>query len=271
MRVWVVVMAAVIAALGAAVAGAYPTFDGPSGLVTLPTAEVVPSGAVDLAVDYQKTTISGSALGGALDLDAADSDITLIPIRAAFGVGEGLEIWGSYDPIKVEGSEDAKLWNAGLKWAFMRESGGDDFSLAIGGSMGRMESDIDDVDITRAFLVASKVIKMKQSAGQPLSAMAHLGVMWAKLGEPTDNTMTKPFVGIEFFGGGGASLALEYRFEDDDLDVNAPFSAALRYPIGGAGSPLWIQVGATNAATGIGNNDNDLFFGLGYRFNVAGR
>lgn len=268
MRVWVVVMAAVIAALGAAAAGAYPTFDGPSGLVTLPTAEVVPSGAVDLAVDYQKTNVGDRVLGGMLSM--YDSE-RFLPIRVTIGVADGVEVWGGYTLIDPEDGDRMKSWNAGLKYAFMQESSGDNFSAAIGGSVGRFDNS-EDVDVTRAFLVFSKAISMKHAAGQPISAMAHLGVMWASVGDPADDKMTKPFVGIEFFSSNGSSLALEYRFKEDNLESNAPFSAAVRYPLGEANSPLWVQVGATNAAlAGFGGSDNSIFVGLGYRFGKASR
>lgn len=54
MKRCVVLLLAVALSLSAAAAWSYPTFDGASGIVTLPSAETAPSGTVGLALDYQK-------------------------------------------------------------------------------------------------------------------------------------------------------------------------------------------------------------------------
>ena len=243
-------------ALGAIAGWAYPTMSGATGLVTLPTAEVVPQGVVDIAVDYQDN------VGEAIEMYDTE-DVQIMPIRATIGVAESLEVWGGYTLVKVEDWDDAKLWNVGGKYQIMSEAAGDDVSVAVGGSFGKFDNDI-EVDVTNAFLVASKDISTSVAPNQPIGATAHLGVIWIDLEDTDiDESLTEPFIGLEIFGEKGASLVVEYRFKDDSLDDSAPFSAALRYPIGE--SPLMIQVGTTNAAfAGIGADDNEFFVGLCY-------
>lgn len=259
MRGFAVLVAAVVLALGAVAAGAYPTLGGATGLVALPTAEVAPAGTVDLAVDYQKTVARVS--------DIYEADVTFWPARIAAGIGQNLELWAGYSKIEVDesGFDDQKLWNGGVKLALPGESA-DKVALAIGGSLGKLETDEDDIDLTSAFLVATQRFAMEGSKGY---TKASLGLMWIQAGDPIDESLLKPFAGVEFVGESGASLGLEYRVKDDDLDAKAVFSAVVRYPLAGAGSPLWMEAGMTNAALGgLGGDDSDIFVGLGYRFGL---
>jgi len=254
MRGSTVLLAAVVLVLGAMAAGAYPTLGGATGLVTLPTAEVAPAGMVDLAVDYQKT-------------EAAGIELKLWPARAVAGLAKNAELWFGYNRMNGN-SEDATLWNGGAKYAFLQEPK-DKVSLAIGGSLGRLEND-GHMNEASAFLVASKNLGKEKSAGEQPSARLSAGLVWLKFGDPADYDFTKPFLGVEVFGKAGGSLALEYRFKDDGADLEAPFSSVLRYPLGGVGAPLWVEVGTTNAAfESLGNDESDFFVGVGYRFGTA--
>lgn len=160
--------------------------------------------------------------------------------------------------------EDIKIWNIGAKYKFMDEPD-DNVSLAIGGSLGEMK-DGDSVDVQKAFIAVSKNLTMKQAAGQPIAAKATAGLLYERQDDPVDQSLTKPYVGIDFTLKRGAQFGLEYRFKDDDLESDAVFSAALRYPFGNPEQPVWVQLGTTNNTTGFGTNDQDVFFGIGYRF-----
>ncbi|NIM04352.1 MAG: hypothetical protein GTO55_00825 [Armatimonadetes bacterium] len=263
MRVYMVVLITVVLALGGTAAWAYPSLGGATGLVTVPTAEVVPVGAVDLAVDYQKVDVGAKALASSLVMYEEEAE--MLPIRVVAGVADDIEIWAAYNDADLD-STDLKVWNAGVKYMIAHEAE-DNVSAAIGASFGRLENS-DDVDIMTAFAVASKSLNMGGGA-DVVSAKAHLGVMWMDFDSPISEDLIEPFVGLEFTGEGGASLAVEYRMDDSDIDEDAPFSAVLRYPVGGA-TPLWLEVGTTNAAlAGVGLDDNDIFYGLCYRFGGA--
>jgi len=277
MRAYAVVLVAVVLALGAVAGWGYPSLNGASGLVSLPTAETTPAGMVDLAVDYQKV-----------------GDTRIWPMRATLGVGENAEVWFGYTRISANeeaageevegfgispmmrtggiviiGGGDSggtgidRAWNVGGKYLLpsKSESG---VKLAVGGSTGKLENG-EDLELSTAFFVASQKISLKPGR-LPLETKAHLGLLWAKVGSPIDNTTLEPFAGLEFIEKKGASLGLEYRLKDNDLDEKAPFSAVVRYPLGGVERPVMLEVGFTNAAVaGLGGADSRVFVGLGYR------
>ncbi len=254
MRAWSILLVAVLVVASAAAALAYPTLNGPTGLVTVPTADTAPLGAVDLAVDYQKTGLKG--LGSSLDMYDPE-DVKIIPIRAVAGVAPNAEVWAGY--TKVSGDLDAKLWNGGAKYRFASEAK-DKVDAAIGGSFGRLQND-EDINLSNAFLVLSKKLS---TGSQKVGVKGHLGVLWLKVASPIDQTLIKPFIGVEITGDKGVSLVVEYRVKDSDIDSKAPFSAAVRYLVS---EDLWIQAGMTNAALGgIGFDDQRFFGGLSYRF-----
>ncbi|NIM04351.1 MAG: hypothetical protein GTO55_00820 [Armatimonadetes bacterium] len=264
MRVYMAVLVAVMLGLGGAAGWAYPTLGGATGLVTLPTAEVVPAGAVDLAVDYQEVDIGAKALGGSLGMYG---EAEMLPIRAVAGVGENAEVWAAYNKVKVDpGGEDLKMWNVGGKYMIAHEEK-DSASAAIGLSYGKIDNG-DDARVTTIFVVVSKSLGFGGGAGVA-SAKAHLGAIWMNFDSPISEELSRPFVGLEFTGENGSILAVEYRKRASGIDVDTPFAAVLRYPVGGT-KPLWLEVGTTNAALGgIGLDEDDVFFGLCYRFGGA--
>ncbi len=252
MRVRMLWLVALVSVLATAAAWGYPTLGGSTGLVTLPTAAVTPTGMVDLAADYQKV-----------------SDAKIMPLRASLGVTTNAEVWAGWTKI-TDGTDFGAdtIWNIGAKYLLAQEPK-NRASLAVGGSVGKAK-DGEEVNLTQAFLVLSKNLALKQSQEMPLSgAKASVGMLWARASNGVDETLLSPFVGVELMGEKGANLAVEYRLKDSDLDSKAVLSAVLRYPLGGAGQPLWVELGMTNGAfAGLGGADNRLFVGVGYRLGV---
>jgi len=231
--------------LSMAAAWSYPTWDGGSGIVTMQTAEVVPVGSVDLALDYQKT-----------------EGVKMWPARADLGIMDNTELWFGYNSIRDGGN--AKLWNVGAKYLLLTEPKSQ-FSLALGAATGKL-SDGDSLTGTKAFLAATKNFSMKQVAGKPIASKATLGLLYEKFSGDGSANFTKPYVGIEFSNAMGAGLGLEYRFKDNSIDSDAVFSAVARYPLSKMVNPLWVEIGATNGGIGMGTSDHKVFFGVGYRF-----
>jgi hypothetical protein len=279
MRLGFVVIIAAVLALSMAAAWAYPTLGGATGIVTLPTADVTPTGSADLAVDYQQATIDGDALsslgfgtgmyvleegkGAMASFDGSDVDVKSLPARLTVGIAEKAEIWGAYDWLDTDVGT-ANIWSGGAKVLLMTEPA-DECSLGIGGSIGRAEMFDETLDLASAFLVLSKNISAAVSPDASVTTKLSVGAMWQSLGDPADIDSIRPFVGIEFITKESGTFALEYRFKDDKIDAQAPFSAVWRYPIPDMPA-LTVEIGTTNAAIGgLGLTDQRIFGGIGYR------
>lgn len=255
MRKYSVLLVALLLLVMAAGAWAYPNLQGATGLVTIPTAEVTPSGVIDFALDYQKM----------------EDSLKIYPFRVNGGVTDRLELSAAY--AKANGDLWGwiplnNFWEAGAKYALMTEPK-NKIGLAVGGSFGKVDVDFfDNVDVSKCYAVLSKDLGKTLGDRKAIAVKAHAGLVWAKVGDPVDETLTRPFVGLELCGKNKASLGLEYRWKDDSLEPEAAFSAVLRYPLGeDVLQPLWLEVGTTNGGLlGYGGEESKLFVGLAYRF-----
>jgi len=250
MKLTFVLLAAVLLATGALGASAYPTFDGATGVVNLPNAEIAPQGTFDLAATYVDTAFEWKGWPVA---------------RLNVGVTEDLEMSVGY--AMWHDGDDDNILRGGLKYRFMteEEKGAD---VAIGGSFAHEKYEdwsFFDKHITKAYLAVSDNFEMGE--GSPLSCRGTLGVMYMRFAEDGwEDDFTRPYVALELAHNCGASLGLEYRWranvEDDD---DAPWAAVFRYEF--PNTPLWIEAGLTNATyegTSWGNERG--FYGLGYTF-----
>jgi len=256
MRKYSVLFAALLLLVVAAGAWAYPNLHGATGLVTIPTAEVTPTGTIDFALDYQKM----------------EDCLKIYPARINGGVTDRLELSASY--AKASGDLWGwiplnNFWEVGGKYALMVEPK-DKFGLAVGGSYGQVDIDyFDAAKVSKAYAVVSKNFGKSLGYNKGINLKGHAGLIWANIDQDyVDETITRPFVGLELCGKNKANLALEYRWKDCDLEPEAVFSAALRYPLGeDLLQPLWLEIGTTNGGLmGYGGEENKLFVGLAYRF-----
>jgi|WetSurMetagenome_2_1015567.scaffolds.fasta_scaffold120235_2 hypothetical protein len=253
--VLLVALVLVILAVGA---WAYPDLQGATGLVTLPTAGVAPVDTINFALDYQKMS----------------DDVKIYPARLNGGVTDRLELSAVY--AKADGDVFGfvpinNFWEVGTKYAFMTEPK-NKFALAVGGAYGNVDVDyFDNVTVSKLYAVISKNLGKALGDKKTIDLKAHAGLIWAKVDDPMDVTLTRPFVGLEVCGKNKSSLALEYRWKDSNLEPKALFSAALRYPLGtGLNQPLWLEAGTTNGGLmGYGSQDSKLFVGVAYSFSAA--
>lgn len=100
--------------------------------------------------------------------------------------------------------------------------------------------------------------------------LGSLGLMYLKLDPDggSSESLARPFVGLEFVGAENTTFGLEYRWRDTDIDMQAVFSAVLRYSFSPA---LEAEIGTTNSGpSGIGLDDQDFFLRLGYNIPLGG-
>jgi hypothetical protein len=250
-----VLLAAVLLMLCAIGACAYPNFDGATGIVTLPNTEVAPLGTVNVAVSYQTMYEVGD-------------DITVWPGRINAGVADKLELSADYTLFEIDNDSAPNYqWTAGAKYAILQEPT-DELGLAIGGSYGRIVGDDDDMAVTRAYLAASKDFDLVKDPMNPVKGKFTLGWAYIKFGDSADFTISKPFAALEFTGETGATLGLEYRCKDSDVEPGAVFSAVARVPVT-EDKAWWVEIGTTNSFYGAINmfDDQKTFYGIAYQFN----
>jgi len=242
--------------LCAASAWAYPTLDGASGLITLPTAEVTPVGAVDLAVDYTSIDFWGDV--------CPVGETKMYPVRINAGVAENLEFSANYTFLNDEDNALTHIWSVGAKFALLTEAE-DGVGLALSGSGGKLQAEDGDNDVSlrRATLALTKSFPVDDS----ITAKVTAGAAYLKIGNWFDDSYIKPYLGLELVGAKGANLGLEYRWKDSNIDQKAVFSAVVRLPLmpEAENSPLWLEVGSTNGSI-VGFDDQDFFGGVCYRF-----
>jgi len=241
-----------------------PSLAGPTGIVTVPNALIAPR-SLETALSYQKLTLG------------EDDDDSVWSLQALAGVPDKRELWAAYSTIG--NGDSAHMWGVGGKLALMRESQ-QAISLALGASYQQLSDSIGmydvstgpfdmsfDEKVTKAYLVATKDF----TPGAGMHALASAGLMYMQAKASVDalgislsesESLTRPFVGLEFIAPSGTGLGLEYRWKDDTLDAKAVMSAALRLAFS---DNFRAEVGTTNAdPVGFGMDDQNFFFRLGY-------
>ena len=275
---WTLPLVAALLVVGSGFAYAIPSLAGPTGIVTVPTAAVAPEGELQTALTYQSQQIAGQGMYG------GDMDVSLWQLQALTGVSDEAELWAAYalaDQETPTVSETANMWAFGGKYQLTREPE-DQTALAIGASIEKwsdvigMYSGAQDIDAWKLYVVATKDFTpvsgeaWEWSAGGGTRILGSVGIMYMSIDPDGGDreSLTRPFVGIEFVGVGGTTLGLEYRWKDSDLDMDAVFSAVLRHQV----SPeCTVEVGTTNATMfGLGLDDQDFFARIGYNFPMGG-
>lgn len=257
---FVTVVALVVGVSGACVA--IPSLSGPTGVVSVPTAAVAPVGELQLAVSYQ--SLEAVALG----LYSADEDFTVWGVQALVGAADTAELWAAYSTIEDGAGMDADVWGVGGK-ALLAQEPDAQAALAVGGGYSSLSNSA-DVSLLNAYLVATKDFTpmgaedWEWGGGAGTRMLGSLGLMYINVDPDVGDgaSLTEPFVALQFVDAGGTTLGLEYRWDDDELDADAVFSAVLTYPF----SPEWtVEVGTTNASPGgFGMDSQDFFVRMGY-------
>lgn len=253
--------AGLLAIAGAAFA--YPTLAGPSGLVSLPNAEVVKSGLFDVAVDYYNTkenTTFVDDLGNTFTVEGKNS----WPIRALYGFDNTFEIGAAYDADAIVGKG---FWNLNAKWKTPLKFGGWDWALgALYGQSSSVHVLTESSKFTASQVYFAGTGCLPLGEGAP-AIYTTVGVNWTQVkffGDKND--------GIRFYLGADAMVApkinilAEYQTKLNDLDVEAMWGAALRYAITPA---LSAQVGVSNGPI-VGAGKSKFFVGVEYAFGLSG-
>lgn len=288
-RLWTIpVLAGLLTLALCGVGFAMPSLGGPTGIVSVPNAYVAPMKSLDLALSYQKAKMALNEVTNPSGESTSEvEDLTVWSLQALTGVAEQAELWAAYSAVRD--GNDSHIWGLGGKVALTKEPQ-EDATLAIGGSYrkwveaftesiletGGMYSSVSsDAKVWDAYIVASKDFtplkgeKWEWGPGGGTRMIGSAGLMYKKV-DVTDfsESLTRPFLGVQFIGAAGTSLGLEYRWKDDTLDEKAVFSAVLQHKFS---AEVTAELGTTNASPiGTGLNDQNVFVRVGYSFPMKG-
>jgi len=275
----------VLASVAAGVGLALPSLGGPTGIVSVPTAQVLPMNDVEAALSYQIIKLEGTYDSGssanmavhpkALAPQRADSldspfgtdRLRVWSLQGLAGISERTEAWASFGSVR-DGSRE-NVWGIGLKsqvpTKLLKQS--KNTALAVGGSFQNW----DDVgSAEKLYLTATTDLRTfrKPAQTQPsgLPVYGTLGLLWLRA-EPehgSSETLLRPFLGAEAAVGQDTTLGAEYRFSDDSIDAKAIWSFVLRHAFDQTFSA---EIGTTNASpVGTGMDSQGMFVRVGYHF-----
>ena len=172
---------------------------GPTGLLTVPTAEVVPMGTTEAMVAYDS-------------LRVADEKIKVFPIvNLEYGFKDG-EVGATY--FNIKGQTDVKALNA--KYLFEK---GNENSYALAVGVIYLKGDAAETDL---YLVGTQRLDAKNNA------RVTAGVMYQKPSGVSGSNTTAMF-GLELGKPGKTTIGLDYVVKD--IAAGKLYGAILRQPI----------------------------------------
>ena len=270
-----------LGAVGAAIvlvsgtAGAALSHLGPTGVVGTPTAELTPDGYYDVALDY-------------VDRDLSGVSAKEWPLRFTVGIGEKAELGASYSrfrdgvSLRIVGLTGKALLSRETESTPAVAAGvvhGNSDDCPLGLLIPSLGCGLWDMKVTTVYLVATKTLHQPEPeygfyeevepAGNVIRGS--LGVMYnhykfESAGLERTESETKPFASLELVSPRGTGLAVEFRSKEESISEDAVSSVILRHRF----SPgFWVQLGLTNAAHTVADDDHEFVLGIQYRWGVV--
>ena len=287
-RLWTLPLVVAVLVAAAAGANAMPSLGGPTGIVSLPNADIAPIDELQAAVSYQALETMTTSVE-MYEISSGTNDAAVWALQAVRGVSDESEMWASYS--RIHNCVDGEIYQLGGKVRLEGVAGGNT-QVAVGGSIGRWAnafalpwaesvamygetspSGVADLDVLKGYIVATQgltPIVGGQGLGfgrSPVRASAGLYYLYADADALGKDTLLRPFVGVEI-DRGRQMMAFEWRWKDADMEHKDVFSAVFRTPMGQA---TWLEIGTTNASPiGFGLGDQDVFVRIGHHVPIAG-
>ncbi|MEI6519111.1 MAG: hypothetical protein WCO98_03605 [bacterium] len=204
---------------------AYPTLNGDTGLMQIPTADAIPITGFQIAGDI-------------IDLKTDNG----MPMRLTVGKKNDMEVFITY----FNQNGGAKLLGGGMKKVLWEEIPGVT-SSAIAVGARSLKNDNTGVNAVELYAVGSKIIMGEKFAAYGSAPLrGHLGLMVSRFSGAGSSTTFSAFGGVSISTKNGDSFMLDYMPEIKGKAVtyrNDSLSAAVRLK---AGDNLWLQAGNSN-------------------------
>jgi hypothetical protein len=248
-------LAAVLLAAASTAGHAIMSLGGPTGIVSMPNAQVAASGQLDLALGYES-----------LEMYGRGDDYTIWQLQALRSVSDEVEVWATYS--NIDDGFDGSGWGLGGKWQFIRQpalvAAGLSYHTAdVGPGQGYLPvwSADSNIDAWKAYVVATRDLTPNQPNLQVLGTVGLMLIDFdvssgLGVGGAVDDRLLQPFVGVELVSAGGTAAGVEYRW-DDESEADPVLSAVLRTPL--SEGAFW-EIGTTNAyLVGLGSDERGAF------------
>ena len=247
-------LTAVLAALLALACAAYgyPTLQGPTGIVIVPTADTAGFANLQLAAAFYDSGEAGLVENS-------------YPVRALFGPLPGLEIGAAYWIAGFFGN-DVNTWNLNAK--LRSPIGLFGFATAVGAVYGQTNVPIgNDITITQVYLVGTNNLTGILIPGSLGALRLTLGANWTQFENGDSEDALRAFAGVDVQLLRRLSVAAEYQTASSSLgDVDPLTSLVARLTVS---RNLTLEGGVTNADPLTGGfttlDEQNLFFGLIYQ------
>ena len=229
-------------------AHAYPTLYGDSGLVIIPTADVMPFTQFDIASDYTRFSSQGQST-------------TALPLRVDYGIARGAEIFASYAPTSEKGFEE---FGAGTKVFLVNENFDKHIpAISVGARFNHIK-DVSTFDVLNGYVVASATLfRYRNFEPDSYRIRGHLGLEYLRYNLNGATTFANAFVGVSYEGSSGVTVALEYlpRLRDNGVIFReSSVSGLIRFPLS---EDFTLEFGSTRP---YNRGDNSIFAGVNYHY-----
>lgn len=193
---------------------AHPTFTGPTGIITLPNADVAPGGQWTLSADLFIRNKGG----------ASQPNVT--SIRALYGMGDIFEVGighrsGGNDTWTLHGKYNTPINGLGCNWAF---------GLIYDDS--RMSGD--DSRITQYYIAGSRIVEDERPGAPRLKTTIGVNLTEFVGGPfPAKKTIARPFASGEMFFPSGVTAGIEAQAPNKSAlgEKDAVWGAIIRCPV----------------------------------------
>ena len=213
---WALCALAVVLLAASSTAGhAIMSLGGPTGIVSVPNAQVAASGQLDLALGYETLEMYGHG-----------DDYMIWQLQALRSVSNEAEVWATY--ATIDNTVDGAGWGIGGKWQFVRQpalvAAGLSYhtaDAAVGQAYLPVWSPEADIDAWKAYVVATRDLTPNQPTLQVLGTVGLMLIDFdvnsgIGIGRDVSEQVLKPFVGVElnlvaFVDNQGAVARVRYQ------------------------------------------------------------
>lgn len=242
---------ATLTLIAALAAWCYPTLYGDTGLVQVPTSDVVPYTFLSIAINYTEPDNT---------LPGTQGRFNIFPTRITYGVGTGSEM-SFFDSIATgTGNSKFNVIGGGLKCQILKE---DPFAsmpgVAFGARAYRMEMPTER-DVVEAYGVVSKTLLASDNLiDKGFAIRAHLGASYTNFSGDVKANCPSFFVGVSYKQASGVIVDVDYLPKlqsDGEVLRSSTASVAVRYPFSEDSS---FEIGTTKA---YGSDQSSIYIGF---------
>jgi hypothetical protein len=204
---------------GAALCGwAYPTLYGETGLVQVPTADIMPQMNFEAGVHYTNVGVATSS--------------SAFPMTVDYGVARGTELFMLYSGASSSNGFD--VYGAGVKVSLVPEDAAHTLpGVSIGGRFDHFSRSLDQDQESLYVATSTTLYSSGDYAADGFRLRAHVGLAYDRFSGDMSGNFFNGFAGMSYEQGKGATIALDYLpklTHDGQTYRDTAVSGSIRFP-----------------------------------------